>query len=142
MDNINTPSKSEMVKAVIGVDLGGTRIKAVALDYDGNLLDQQYVPTQDSNEAVWKQTIRNTVNALQSKFHAIDFVVGISAPGIPNEQNSAIAYMPGRLEGLQNFDWSLYLNRKTWVLNDAVAALMAEVSMGVARDKKMWSLSH
>ena len=116
-----------MAKAVIGVDLGGTRIKAVALDYDGNLLDQQYAPTQDSDEAVWKQTIRNTVNALQAKLTDQDFVVGISAPGIPNEQNSAIAYMPGRLEGLQNFDWSPFLNCKTWVLNDAVAALMAEV---------------
>ncbi|MCW3108661.1 MAG: Sugar kinase [Segetibacter sp.] len=122
--------------AVIGVDLGGTRIKAVALDYDGNLLDKQYVPTEDSNEAAWKQTIRNTVDALQARLNARDFVVGISAPGIPNEQNSAIAYMPGRLEGLQNFDWSSFLHRKTWVLNDAVAALMAEARMGVAKAKK------
>ncbi len=125
-----------MVKAVIGVDLGGTRIKAVALDYDGNVLHQQYSTTEDSNEALWKQTILNTVNALQARLNVIDLVVGISAPGIPNEQNSAIAYMPGRLEGLQNFDWSSYLNRKTWVLNDAVAALMSEVRMGVAKDKK------
>lgn len=126
-----------MAKAVIGVDLGGTRIKAAALDSDGNLLHQQYAPTQDSDEAAWKQTILNTVNELQGRLNAIDFVVGISAPGIPNQQNSAIAYMPGRLEGLQNFDWSSFLHRKTWVLNDAVAALMAEVRMGAAKDKKM-----
>lgn len=125
-----------MIKAVIGVDLGGTRIKAVTLDYDGNLLSQRYLPTEDSNEAVWRQTILNTVNALQTGINAMDFAVGISAPGIPNEQNSAIAYMPGRLEGLQNFDWSSFLNLKTWVLNDAVAALMAEVKMGVAKDVK------
>lgn len=124
-----------MAKAVIGVDLGGTRIKAVALDPNGNILEQQYVPTQDSNEAIWKQTIKDTVNALQGTLTE-DFVVGISAPGIPNEQNSAIAYMPGRLEGLQNFDWSSFLHHKTWVLNDAVAALMAEAKMGAAKDKK------
>lgn len=124
------------MEAVIGVDLGGTRIKAVALDPQGNLLDQQFILTQDSNEAVWKQTIRNTVNEFQASFNGFDFVVGISAPGIPNEQNSAIAYMPGRLQGLQNFDWSAFLHCKAWVLNDAVAALMAEVNMGAAKGKK------
>lgn len=125
-----------MTKAVVGIDLGGTRIKVVLLDYEGNVLHQQYVPTQDDNDAGWKQTILNTVKRLQAEFKDIDFVAGISAPGIPNEQNSAIAYMPGRLNGLQNFDWSSFLNHKTWVLNDAVAALMAEANMGVAKDKK------
>lgn len=125
-----------MQKAVIGIDLGGTRIKAVGLDFDGNLLYQQYVQTEDSNEGVWKERIRDVVNELQARLNTSDMVVGISAPGIPNEQNSAIAYMPGRLEGLQDFDWSSFLNRKTWVLNDAVAALMAESRMGVAKDKK------
>ena len=40
--------------------------------------------------------------------------------------------MPGRLQGLENFDWSNYLRRKTWVLNDAVAALVAESKYGQA----------
>jgi glucokinase len=44
--------------------------------------------------------------------------------------------MPGRLQGLENFDWSDFLNHKTWVLNDAVAALMAEATLGCARSKK------
>jgi glucokinase len=123
-----------MAKGVIGVDLGGTRIKAVLLNEEGNILDQQYVATKDSNEA-WKETIQITVKKLQAGLSK-DFVVGISAPGIPNEENSAIAYMPGRLDGLQNFDWSSFLSQKTWVLNDAVAALMAEAKMGAAKDKK------
>lgn len=125
-----------MLKAVIGVDLGGTRIKAVALNHDGCVLQQQYFATKDSNEATWKQSIRDAVNELQARFDTIDFVVGISAPGIPNENNSAIAYMPGRLQGLEQFDWSTFLGRKTWVLNDAVAALMAEARMGAAKDRK------
>lgn len=123
-----------MTKAIIGVDLGGTRIKVAALDEQGNLLHQQYTPTNDSAEAVWKQTITTTLNQLKSKLGTRDLVVGIAAPGIPNQHNSAIAYMPGRLAGLQNFEWSAFLQHKTWVINDGVAALMAEARLGVAKN--------
>lgn len=50
--------------------------------------------------------------------------------------NSAIACMPGRLQGLENFVWSEFLKTKTFVLNDAVSALMAEARLGVAEGKK------
>lgn len=125
-----------MPNAVIGIDLGGTRIKAVALDENGNVLHQLYTPTNDVDDKMWKQAIVTTIGELQSKLHSPDFVIGISAPGIPNEKNSAIAYMPGRLQGLENFEWSAFLNHETCVINDAVAALMAEAKLGVAKDKK------
>jgi glucokinase len=125
-----------MLKAVIGIDLGGTRIKAVALDHNGNVLHQLYTPTKDGNDTAWKQSVITAVDELQTKLESPDFVIGISAPGIPNEKNSCINYMPGRLQGLENFDWSSFLKQKTFVLNDAVAALMAEAKLGVAKDKK------
>ncbi len=125
-----------MTKAVIGIDLGGTRIKAVALNRDGNILHQLYTPTNDGDDTIWKQAVITAVNELRSKLQSSDFVVGISAPGVPNEKNSCIAYMPGRLQGLENFDWSSFLNHKTFVINDAIAALMAEAKLGVAKDKK------
>jgi len=125
-----------MTKAVVGIDLGGTRIKVVALNRDGNILHQLYTPTNDGDDTIWKQALITAVNELQSKLQSSDFVVGISAPGVPNEKNSCIAYMPGRLQGLENFDWSSFLNHKTFVINDAIAALMAEAKLGVAKDKK------
>jgi glucokinase len=131
-DNI----KNNNMSAGIGIDLGGTRIKAVALDLEGNILHQLYSPTNDVGDKIWKQTIATAVNELQSKFNSSDFVVGISAPGIPDEKNSCISYMPGRLQGLENFDWSSFLNHKTFVINDAIAALMAEVKLGVAKGKR------
>jgi len=121
---------------VIGIDLGGTRIKSVALDNDGNVLHQLYTPTKDQGDAIWKQSIKTAVNELQSKLQLSDFVVGISAPGIPNEKNSCISFMPGRLQGLEGFDWSSFLAHKTYVINDAIAALMAEAKLGMAKDKK------
>ncbi|HTS45301.1 MAG TPA: ROK family protein [Puia sp.] len=125
-----------MSKILIGVDLGGTRIKTVALDKEGNVLEQLYTPTQDGDSSAWKQATAASIEKLKSKLGVSDFVVGISAPGLPNEQNSAIAYMPGRLQGLENFDWSSFLNHRTWIINDAVGAMMAEAKLGVAKNKK------
>lgn len=121
---------------IIGIDLGGTRIKAVALSDEYKILEQLYIPTNDGDDKSWKQSVLTAVDTLQNKLQIKDVVVGISAPGIPNEKNSAIAYMPGRLQGLENFDWSAFLQRKTYVVNDAVAALIAEAKLGAAKDKK------
>lgn len=120
----------------IGIDLGGTRIKAVAIDTGGNLLDQLYQPTNDGDDAVWKNAVAKAVNDLKEKINKQDITIGISAPGLPDEKNSAIAFMPGRLQGLENFMWSDFLHQQTFVLNDAVSAMMAEAKFGAARDKK------
>ena len=124
-----------MSKIAIGVDLGGTRIKTVVVDGKGGLLYQEYTPTNDGYEN-WKQTIQGSIEQARNSLGLSNYVVGISAPGIPDVKNSAIEFMPGRLQGLENFDWSAYLNKTTWVLNDAVAALMAEATLGSARDRK------
>jgi glucokinase len=125
-----------MPQTIIGVDLGGTRIKTVALDAGGELLYQLYTPTNDGNRDNWKNAVKNSIVELTKHLDVTDYIAGISAPGIPDNANSAIAYMPGRLQGLENFDWSDFLQHKTWVLNDAVAALMAEATLGSARMKK------
>ena len=125
-----------MHKATIGVDLGGTRIKTVALDADGELLFQLYTPTNDGNGDNWKQTVKSSIEEMVAHLHITDFVAGMSAPGIPDDNNEKIAYMPGRLHGLENFCWSDFLGHKTWVLNDAVAALMAEATLGIAQSQK------
>lgn len=124
-----------MSKIAIGVDLGGTRIKTVAVDGEGGLLYQEYTPTNDGYEN-WKQTIQGSIIQAKEKLGLGNYVVGISAPGIPDQYNSVIEFMPGRLHGLENFDWSGFLDRKTWVINDAVAALMAEATLGAARNRK------
>ncbi|MBL7698802.1 MAG: ROK family protein [Chitinophagaceae bacterium] len=124
-----------MSKIAIGVDLGGTRIKTVAVDGHGGLLYQEYTPTNDGYEN-WKQTIQGSIEQAKEKLGLSNFVVGISAPGIPDQNNSVIEFMPGRLHGLEAFDWSNFLSRKTWVLNDAVAALMAESTLGSAKNRK------
>jgi glucokinase len=125
-----------MSEITIGIDLGGTRIKAVAIDETGNILHQNYQPTNDGDDSIWKNAVVNAVREIQDKIQDKNAVIGISAPGLPNSQNTAIAYMPGRLQGLENFIWSDFLGSQTFVLNDAISAMMAEARFGAAKDRK------
>jgi glucokinase len=118
----------------IGIDLGGTRIKGVTIDASGKVLHYVYTPTNDGEGEAWKKAIKQTVEELRSKLKVEDVAVGISAPGLPNKENTTIAFMPGRLEGLENFVWKDYLNSPAYVLNDGVAALVAEAKTGAAKE--------
>jgi glucokinase len=118
----------------IGIDLGGTRIKGVAIDAAGNVLHQAYTLTNDGEGEVWKAAIKKTVTELRQKLNVDEIAVGISAPGLPNKENTAIGFMPGRLEGLENFIWKNYLQCECFVLNDGVAALVAEAKTGAAKN--------
>lgn len=123
-------------RAAIGIDLGGTRIKGVAIDDGGNIIHQLYMPTNDGDGAVWKKAVPETVNELLKRTNDKEIVVGISAPGLPNDNNTAIAFMPGRMQGLENFIWKDLLHKQTFILNDAIAAMMAETKFGAAKNKK------
>lgn len=122
----------------IGIDLGGTNIKGVLLNTEGEILEKLTQSTVDPETgevhfSIWKQRIREMVLGLTEKAGQ-EVPVGLSAPGLPSQDAKAISYMPGRLQGLENFDWSAYLpSPKVKVLNDAVAALLAERNFGAAK---------
>jgi glucokinase len=123
----------------IGIDLGGTRIKAAVIDERGNIVDQKITETRDdakNNGIEWKNAILQTVTDLKLSNTLSNVAIGISAPGLPDQENKCIAFMPGRMQGLENFLWSELLGQPVFVLNDAVAALMAEAKFGAAKDKK------
>jgi glucokinase len=125
-----------MSEYTIGIDLGGTRIKAVAIDSEGKIMKQHYQPTNDGDESIWKNAIAKSIEELKLDIPHDDVLIGISAPGLPNEDNTAIAFMPGRLDGLEGFIWSNFLNHKTYVINDALAAMQAEAKFGAAKNRK------
>jgi glucokinase len=118
----------------IGIDLGCTNIKAVVVDEEGEILFEDRQETQEQNDKHWKQTIRTIIGELKFK-HEIS-AIGLCAPGLANDENSCIAFMPGRLPGLENFCWSDFVNEKIVVLNDAHSALTAEASFGAGKGLK------
>ena len=119
----------------IGIDLGGTRIKGVLIDTQtGAVIEKRMMPTHDGDSNHWQETVAQTVQELKAAASQPLLGIGLAAPGLPNPQNSAIAYMPGRLPGLEGFDWGSFLGERVWVLNDAHAALMAEARFGAARN--------
>ena len=116
----------------IGVDLGGTNIKIVVITSDGNVLDYLTCDTADA-EGSWAQTIKSQLESIRSKHAASPCHVGLAAPGLAAKDGRSIAYMQGRLRGLQGFVWEDFLEKPVVVLNDAHAALLAEVWQGAAK---------
>lgn len=132
------------MSSIIGIDLGGTNIKAALIRCeDGLILEKLSAPTldgefmsPDSSGARWPrfaQTVLSLVENLEASAGAGKLSVGLSAPGLAHPGGRWIEMMPGRMQGLEKLDWSLYLQREVAVLNDAHAALLGEVWCGSAK---------
>lgn len=122
----------------IGIDLGGTNIKAALIDAgSGERLVSISKPTLDGefvgHEPRFAHTVREIVYELESKVGQGNLRVGLSAPGLANPNGRCIDWMPGRMHGLEKFDWPAFLEREVQVINDAHAALLGEVWIGSAR---------
>jgi glucokinase len=118
----------------IGIDLGCTNIKAVVVTEDGDVLIEDRRETREQDDQHWKQTVRSIITDFKSK-HSVK-TIGLCAPGLADTGNTCIAFMPGRLPGLENFRWSDYTGEEIFVLNDAHSALTAEASFGAAKGLK------
>ena len=125
--------------AALGIDLGGTQIKAVVIDRgrrraaaraggDGRL-GCAAVGGADRRDC------GETRGAARGAFRA----------GLAARDRRSIAHMPGRLAGLEGLDWTDYLERRSLVpvTNDAHASLLGEAWIGAAaglRDVLMLTL--
>jgi glucokinase len=119
----------------LGIDIGGTQIKAAAFSESGEMLWKETSPTDDVPDCHpprFALHVRALVEKLERHSGPAESV-GISAPGLANASGSAISFMPGRMFGLENFDWPAWLGRDVRVLNDAHAALLGESWQGSAR---------
>jgi glucokinase len=116
----------------LGLDVGGTALKALVCDARGNVLREARCATADDGTEAWLERAAALVQELGPAQVA---GVGIAAPGFASPDGSRIAHMPGRLRGLAGLDWRDFLKLAcpVRVLNDAHAALLAEAWCGAGR---------
>lgn len=119
----------------IGIDLGGSSVKGVVVTDDGGTLQTLHQDFDVGEGMEWALKIRGFVEEIEEKQKGVARWIGLSAPGLAARNARSIAYLPGRLSGLEGLDWTSYLDREEMVpvLNDGHAALLGEVWLGAAR---------
>jgi glucokinase len=122
----------------IGIDLGGTNIKAVAVARDGDVVERSTCATADDGTGMWAERVRSVVRTLQGSRGELASAIGIATPGLPAPGGRSIASVSGRLRQLHGLDWTEYLgtHRSVPVLNDAQAALLGEAWLGAAAGRR------
>lgn len=114
----------------IGIDLGGTQIKGVVVSESGEVLRRELRPTGDDGSRTFASTVRTLAEELGR-----DLPPGISAPGLAARDRRSVAFLPGRLDGIEDLDWTDFLGRTRLVpvANDAHCSLAGEAWIGAAR---------
>jgi glucokinase len=118
---------------LIGVDIGGTQIKLAAFSADGKMTGHWIRETGD-RPVQGIPPFAEIVRRMLSEFASPDAHIGIAAPGLAASDGRSIAFQPGKMHGIENFDWTEFLQSRKVVpvLNDAHAALLGEVWQGAA----------
>ncbi len=124
----------------IGIDIGGTVIKAVAATEDGAVQQRATLATNARTDtvAVWAEHMRRLVADFERSAGSSAAGIGVCAPGLASPDARCIKYLPGKLAGLEGFDWTRALGRSVLVpvINDAHGALLGEAWVGAARGRR------
>ena len=127
-------------KALIGVDLGGTKVCVVIADYSGDVLAQKNFPTNSSagREAVLESIYQGIEQIRQQAGISWDSIneIGLSCPG-PVDSEKGILYNPPNLPGWDEVPvkkiFQEKYNKNIFVENDANAAALAEMYFGAGQ---------
>ena len=123
---------------IVGIDLGGTRMRAALLDHALNIVRRQEIPT------LAEQGLDATIDRMKELVQQIlpddpdaDIAgIGISAPG-PVNPKAGLLVAPPNLAGWHNVPLVDLLQTEfgypTYLGNDANVAALAETARGAAR---------
>jgi len=123
------------MKYALGIDVGGTNIKALAVTPSGRVLAETTRATLDHGKKKWMANVTLAKAHIEKTLHQPPTWIGLAAPGLVARDQRSIRSMPGRLPGLEGLVWRKFLKsaQPVPVLNDAQAALLGEVWRGAAR---------
>lgn len=115
----------------IGIDLGGSSVKAVAVTPKGETLSKQNVDFDAAEKRQWAECVAEIIRDIETEQGKAAQGVGLSAPGLAASDERSIACMPGRLHGLVGLNWTNFLQRErpVPVLNDGHAAVLGEATL-------------
>lgn len=123
------------MQVFLGIDWGGTYIKAGLVDSQGKIVKKKVYPS-----VVDKQDFIKSIKELLKGFSGFDIKgVGIGAPGIIDTEEGFIYYLPN-ISGWKNYPLKNVLEKQiqlpVFIDNDANAFALAEVRCGAAKGKK------
>jgi glucokinase len=125
-------------RRVIGVDLGGTNLRAAVICSDGRVEHRQSVPTDaaDGPDKVIQRMAEVVRSVADSGRLGEETVVGVAAPGPLNPKTGVVHFTPN-LPGWLNFPLRDALSERTGfevvVENDANCAVVGEARFGAAK---------
>jgi glucokinase-like ROK family protein len=134
------PSNAEA--QAIGVDLGGTTIKAGLVDQKGNVTHSAQVPTEASQgrNAIATQLAAAIEQVLDqaNKAGIVPCGLGIASAGAIDVRDGSVFAATDNLPGWAGFDLRGFAEKRfhlpTCVVNDAHAAVLAELHFGLGRN--------
>ncbi|HVF27028.1 MAG TPA: ROK family protein [Pyrinomonadaceae bacterium] len=124
----------------LGVDIGGTRIKAGLVDEAGQIVVRKIVDTPtnlDAFKAAFAEVVRDLVAGGASPAGA-----GVGCKGIVNSATTEVEIVPGTFRFLEGVRLSALVesalgrNVPVYADNDARVALSGEIAWGAARGRK------
>ena len=118
----------------IGIDLGGTNMKAVLVDEGGAVLREHVEWIGNTPREAWLESLRRLIRDWTEGLERPE-VLGVAAPGLIATGTTAVSWMIGDRADLVGLDWAAAFPdfEKVRVVNDAKAALVAEQRMGAAK---------
>ena len=122
----------------IGIDLGGTGIKAGVVDEQGNILSKEKCPTgvERGYEAVIRDMANVAIKAVETSGHTMDDVkaVGIGIPGIMDPKTGIVPFCTNLMWHSVPIisEMHKYIDKPIYVDNDATVAALAESVSGVS----------
>lgn len=127
---------------VVGIDLGGTKIKGIVTDFNGNIISESTIPTNAVNgeKAVFERIlfVIDDVIAKSKKDKSEIKAIGIGSPG-PMDQKKGVIYKTVNLP-FTYFELvkpiSEKYNMPVFLDNDANVAAIAEYMFGAGRGTK------
>jgi len=138
---VHAMERQEPTAPAVGVDIGGTSIKAGLVERGGQVSITAEVPTEarrgrDAIAAGLVQAVTQVLTAVREK-GIQPAGLGIASAGVMSAQDGSVFAATDNLPGWTGFNLQGFVEERfhlpAWVINDAHAAVLAELHFGLGR---------